>query len=90
MEEILILLDQSLLKLMCCLVLMVLLIFTRGETQAIVVATLGSSRDAQRIEAIEGQGTDNFMLQLQFSWHIVLVRLACLWDLREEKLDMVI
>ncbi|MDA0976801.1 MAG: polyribonucleotide nucleotidyltransferase, partial [Proteobacteria bacterium] len=31
-------------------------LFTRGETQAIVVATLGSSRDAQRIEAIEGQG----------------------------------
>ena len=41
-------------------------LFTRGETQAIVVATLGSSRDAQRIEAIEGQDTDNFMLHYNF------------------------
>ena len=41
-------------------------LFTRGETQAIVVATLGSSRDAQRIESIEGQGTDNFMLHYNF------------------------
>ena len=41
-------------------------LFTRGETQAIVIATLGSSRDAQRIEAIEGQGTDNFMLHYNF------------------------
>ena len=41
-------------------------LFTRGETQAIVVATLGSSRDAQRIEAIEGQSTDNFMLHYNF------------------------
>ena len=41
-------------------------LFTRGETQAVVVATLGSSRDAQRIEAIEGQGTDNFMLHYNF------------------------
>ena len=41
-------------------------LFTRGETQAVVVATLGSSRDAQRIEAIEGEGSDNFMLQYNF------------------------
>ena len=41
-------------------------LFTRGETQAIVVATLGSSRDAQRIESIEGEGTDNFMLHYNF------------------------
>jgi polyribonucleotide nucleotidyltransferase len=41
-------------------------LFTRGETQAIVVATLGSSRDAQRIESIEGQSTDNFMLHYNF------------------------
>ena len=41
-------------------------LFTRGETQAIVVATLGSSRDAQRIESIEGQDTDNFMLHYNF------------------------
>ena len=41
-------------------------LFTRGETQAIVVATLGSSRDAQRIEAIEGEESDNFMLHYNF------------------------
>ena len=41
-------------------------LFTRGETQAIVAATLGSSRDAQRIESIEGEDTDNFMLHYNF------------------------
>ena len=41
-------------------------LFTRGETQAMVVATLGSSRDAQRIESIEGEGSDNFMLHYNF------------------------
>ena len=41
-------------------------LFTRGETQAIVTATLGSSRDAQRIESIEGEDSDNFMLHYNF------------------------
>ncbi len=41
-------------------------LFTRGETQAIVAATLGSSRDAQRIESIEGEESDNFMLHYNF------------------------
>ena len=41
-------------------------LFTRGETQAIVVATLGSSRDAQRVESIEGEDSDNFMLHYNF------------------------
>ena len=41
-------------------------LFTRGETQALVVATLGSTRDAQRIESIEGQDTDHFMLHYNF------------------------
>ena len=41
-------------------------LFTRGETQAIVAATLGSSRDAQRIASIEGEDSDNFMLQYNF------------------------
>ena len=41
-------------------------LFTRGETQALVVATLGSPRDAQRIESIEGGGTDHFMLHYNF------------------------
>jgi polyribonucleotide nucleotidyltransferase len=37
-------------------------LFTRGETQALVVATLGTERDAQRIDALAGDFTDNFML----------------------------
>ncbi len=41
-------------------------LFTRGETQAIVVATLGSSRDAQFIDALEGERKDNFMLHYNF------------------------
>ena len=41
-------------------------LFTRGETQAIVAGTLGSARDAQRIESIEGEGSDNFMLHYNF------------------------
>lgn len=40
--------------------------FTRGETQAIVVATLGSQRDAQIIDALEGKKTDHFMLHYNF------------------------
>lgn len=41
-------------------------LFTRGETQAIVVTTLGTSRDAQKIDALEGQQIDNFMLHYNF------------------------
>lgn len=41
-------------------------IFTRGETQAIGVATLGSTRDAQMIDALEGEFKDNFMLHYNF------------------------
>jgi polyribonucleotide nucleotidyltransferase len=37
-------------------------LFTRGETQALVVATLGTARDAQRIDALAGEFTDHFML----------------------------
>jgi len=37
-------------------------LFTRGETQAVVVATLGTDRDAQRIDALAGEFTDRFML----------------------------
>ncbi len=37
-------------------------LFTRGETQALVVATLGTARDAQRIDALMGEFTDRFML----------------------------
>ncbi len=41
-------------------------LFTRGETQAIVVATLGSMRDAQMIDALEGERKDPFMLHYNF------------------------
>ncbi|NCN23576.1 MAG: polyribonucleotide nucleotidyltransferase, partial [Gallionella sp.] len=41
-------------------------LFTRGETQAIVVATLGSMRDAQKIDALQGEYTDAFMLHYNF------------------------
>lgn len=41
-------------------------LFTRGETQAIVVATLGNERDSQLIDALEGSRTDNFMLHYNF------------------------
>lgn len=41
-------------------------LFTRGETQAIVVATLGTERDAQTIDALGGERKENFMLHYNF------------------------
>ena len=41
-------------------------LFTRGETQALVVTTLGTGRDAQIIDAIEGERKDAFMLHYNF------------------------
>ena len=41
-------------------------VFTRGETQALVTATLGTQRDAQRVETILGEKTDAFMLHYNF------------------------
>ena len=41
-------------------------LFTRGETQAIVVATLGTGRDAQIIDALAGERKDHFMLHYNF------------------------
>jgi polyribonucleotide nucleotidyltransferase len=41
-------------------------LFTRGETQAIVVATLGTARDAQIIDALHGEYKDPFMLHYNF------------------------
>ncbi|MBQ0724103.1 MAG: polyribonucleotide nucleotidyltransferase [Cycloclasticus sp.] len=41
-------------------------LFTRGETQALVVATLGTDRDAQMIDAVEGEYRDSFMLHYNF------------------------
>lgn len=41
-------------------------LFTRGETQAIATCTLGTSRDQQIIDAIEGERKDAFMLHYNF------------------------
>lgn len=41
-------------------------IFTRGETQALVTATLGTERDAQMIDDLTGTKTDRFMLHYNF------------------------
>jgi len=41
-------------------------LFTRGETQAICAVTLGSTRDAQIIDALEGERRDPFMLHYNF------------------------
>ena len=41
-------------------------LFTRGETQAIVVATLGFGEDEQRIEALQGSYKEKFMLHYNF------------------------
>ena len=41
-------------------------LFTRGETQALVVTTLGTGRDAQIIDALEGSRKDPFMLHYNF------------------------
>jgi polyribonucleotide nucleotidyltransferase len=41
-------------------------LFTRGETQAIGAVTLGSTRDAQIIDALEGERRDPFMLHYNF------------------------
>jgi len=41
-------------------------LFTRGETQAIATCTLGTSRDQQLIDAIEGERKDPFMLHYNF------------------------
>ncbi len=41
-------------------------LFTRGETQAIVTTTLGTARDAQIVDALEGEYKENFMLNYNF------------------------
>jgi len=41
-------------------------LFTRGETQALATATLGTSRDEQVIDALSGEYTDRFMLHYNF------------------------
>jgi polyribonucleotide nucleotidyltransferase len=41
-------------------------VFTRGETQALVTATLGTSEDQQKIETVDGDGYKRFMLHYNF------------------------
>ncbi len=41
-------------------------LFTRGETQAIVTTTLGTGRDAQLIDSLDGEDKDKFMLHYNF------------------------
>jgi polyribonucleotide nucleotidyltransferase len=41
-------------------------LFTRGETQALVITTLGTGRDAQIVDAIEGERREPFMLHYNF------------------------
>ncbi len=41
-------------------------LFTRGETQAMVTATLGSERDAQRVETLQGEEHRRFMVHYNF------------------------
>lgn len=41
-------------------------LFNRGETQALVVTTLGSTRDEQIIDSLDGEGKDHFMLHYNF------------------------
>ncbi|CUX96898.1 polyribonucleotide nucleotidyltransferase [Candidatus Doolittlea endobia] len=41
-------------------------LFTRGETQALVTATLGTERDAQNIDELTGERTDRFLLHYSF------------------------
>ncbi len=41
-------------------------LFTRGETQALVLTTLGTERDAQVIDALEGEYKENFLLHYNF------------------------
>jgi polyribonucleotide nucleotidyltransferase len=41
-------------------------LFTRGETQALVVTTLGTGQDEQRVDALAGEYTEDFMLHYNF------------------------
>ena len=41
-------------------------LFTRGETQALVAATLGTTEDEQRVEGLDGLNRERFMLHYNF------------------------
>lgn len=55
-------------------------LFTRGETQALVVVTLGTDRDAQTIDYLEGDARESFMLHYNFPPYSV-VQPALLYQL---------
>lgn len=42
-------------------------VFTRGETQALVISTLGTSSDEQKVEALEGESYKSFILHYKFA-----------------------
>ena len=46
-------------------------LFTRGETQALVTTTLGSTRDSAIIDALQGSYRDHFMLHYNFPHYSV-------------------
>jgi len=46
-------------------------LFTRGETQALAVATLGTSKDEQRMDSLEGEWTKRYMLHYNFPGYSV-------------------
>ena len=50
----------------CCRARMARALFTRGETQAFCVATLGTGQDEQIIDALEGEYREHFMLHYNF------------------------
>ena len=62
-------------------------LFTRGETQAIVVTTLGTAEDEQYIDSLDGTKKQNFMLHYNFP-PSQLARLVELEQPEEEKLVM--
>ena len=50
-------------------------LFTRGETQALVTVTLGTSQDAQRLDWVEGESTRRFMLHYNFPPFLSLIHI---------------
>ena len=66
MEEKRTLFALSNVRLVCFHVHTACALFTRGSTQALVVATLGTGQDEQLIDALEGEYKENFMLHYNF------------------------
>ena len=62
-------------------------LFTRGETQALVATTLGTTSDEQLLDTLDGDMKEKFMLHYNFL-HFLLVKLVESVQLEEEKLGM--